>query len=977
MLSLSLSTAVPSVMPSAMMTSPSVSVALPSNGPTTETGSIVGVAAGVAGGATGALALVGIIVLFVVCYCCCIRGNGREDWYPGRGKLKRQEQVEEGIEMVPSDPHASPNKQFHAEGTPLLKRQNANQANGAHNLDVDDIYNGGSMMSGRSGMSGLSEDYSTSCPPSPNVSSCHDEDDVERAHYIKGEESGYYNNQGRDAPSISITNELLQFNLEQTGGGDGYVHEQPYQQVREVGNLVHAPSSSHTGLSQTSYTGIPNLLSQSDNPYSGSYQPDPTSSLWVPIYSGSNRSIHSEPVTVGQGAPGSRSQTLGPQSEYRGHSSSPRGSHDDRHHRKHSPSSRHSDQSDRQSEHHSGYHSDYIDDPHHHNHNYHHHLHHGHHDEQNRHHRSKSRSRSRSPKYPNHLEQTTPSSLRSEKAHQYLSHRTLPNEGRTAFQTGAPPMRQSRSDDLGPRRYYLQDRAPRAPRSESKSNLSDTESWVASTQRLHHTSEAHPPPPPQSHPSHSSHSSHSTSGSDPIKESLPGPPLPPDEGPPQIMDRILLEAVGCLMHQENCRIARCPCRDVKKRFQHIIPQSRLHIQQEAARVTEEVQSGRFDPTDRRQQMRLSLSSQNFSPDIHAHYHMTSRSHIRQSTGMNRLKFIQRRRSKSMDLTPVMEQPEGSCATTPGVIVSDNARGFLCGPTFSPAVTPSGETLRVLSPTTPSSGQLVPPVLLREISLSADNLPSLCLNDCPMAATPLMHLGNRPLGSALHTSPLSTNQQRWAPANQQRWASTNQQRTGEQKDSPSSDEGNASDQYTSQDSSSSIHTTSTHSSSGNSGKTDGTSVFDNSALPNRSFGEQVSTTASNPETSLRRNDFRVMGKQEEIGVSQQGSRPAQYRHLESGYSTNSDVTDPETSLSRSQRPGDLPISPLKTNPVTPKKAPPPSTAVTALSREPSSREPSVHLIPNGRQRRGSTSSHSSHHSHVSQHSDGSTVTETLC
>ena len=59
-------------------------------------------------------------------------------------------------------------------------------------------------------------------------------------------------------------------------------------------------------------------------------------------------------------------------------------------------------------------------------------------------------------------------------------------------------------------------RKNKAPRSESKSNLSDTEGWVASTQRLHHTSEAHPPPPPQSHPSHSSHS---TSGSDPIKES--------------------------------------------------------------------------------------------------------------------------------------------------------------------------------------------------------------------------------------------------------------------------------------------------------------------------------------------------------------------------------------------------------------------------------------------------------------------------
>ena len=292
--------------------------------------------------------------------------------------------------------------------------------------------------------------------------------------------------------------------------------------------------------------------------------------------------------------------------------------------------------------------------------------------------------------------------------------------------------------------------------------------------------------------------------------------------------------------------------------------------------------------DRRQQMRLSLSSQNFSPDIHAHYHMTSRSHIRHSGGgMNRLKFIQRRRSKSMDLTPVIEQPGESCATTPGVVVPDSTRGLLCGPAFSPAITPAGETLRVLSPTTPSAGPLVPTVLLREISLSSDNLPALCLNDCPMAATPLMQLGNRSLGSNIR-SPLSTAQHR-------------------------------SDRYTSQDSLSSLHTTSTQSSSGNSGKTDGASI---------------ST-------------------------------------LESGYSTSSDVTDPESSVPRKQRPGNLPISPLKTHPVTPKT----SSA--------SSREQPVHLISKGNrsgQRRGSTSSHgshSSHHSHVSHASDGSTVTETLC
>ena len=194
-----------------------------------------------------------------------------------------------------------------------------------------------------------------------------------------------------------------------------------------------------------------------------------------------------------------------------------------------------------------------------------------------------------------------------------------------------------------------------------------------------------------------------------------------------IIDEVLLIAISCLMHQENCQVHKCPCKQVKKRFHNILPQTRLHMQKEADKVVEDARSGNFDPSDRRQQMRISLSSQNFSKDIHAHYHLTSRSHIRPSDGRQRI--LQRRRSRSVDLTPVVEQPE-SCATTPGVVIPDGARGLLCGPVFSPAVTPAGEKFKVLSPTVPAMNTVIPPVLLREISMSADNLPSLCLNDSP-------------------------------------------------------------------------------------------------------------------------------------------------------------------------------------------------------------------------------------------------------
>ena len=300
-----------------------------------------------------------------------------------------------------------------------------------------------------------------------------------------------------------------------------------------------------------------------------------------------------------------------------------------------------------------------------------------------------------------YLQEPAPAFSRNGHPSQYLSHNDIPKV--------APPMRGTRSAEWARNNYSNQLPSEPQPRG------------------------YHEPPP-----------------------SEPREPEPvlrtPGEGETDIIDKILLEAVGCLMHQENCQIQNCPCKQVKKRFQHLLPQARiLHQQEEANTTTKEVQSGNIDPTDRRQQLRLSFSSQQFNKDIHPHYHMTSHSHIRQSKGSQR--FIQRRRSKSMDLTPVIEQPE-SCATTPGVIVPDSARGLLCGlAIFSPAVTPSEEKIRVLSPTTPSSSSIAPPVLLREISLSADNFPSLCLNDSPMAATPLTEQANRPLGH----SPLLTTQ----------------------------------------------------------------------------------------------------------------------------------------------------------------------------------------------------------------------------
>ena len=112
----------------------------------------------------------------------------------------------------------------------------------------------------------------------------------------------------------------------------------------------------------------------------------------------------------------------------------------------------------------------------------------------------------------------------------------------------------------------------------------------------------------------------------------------------------------------------------------------------------------------------------------------------------------------MDLTPVVELPQSS-ATTPGVAIPDRAKG-LCHPIFSPAMTPTSESVKVLSPTAPTPNTIAPQVLLRKISLSADNLPGLCLNDCPMAVTPVTQLGNHALGTSVR-SPMLTTHHRWS------------------------------------------------------------------------------------------------------------------------------------------------------------------------------------------------------------------------
>ena len=241
-------------------------------------------------------------------------------------------------------------------------------------------------------------------------------------------------------------------------------------------------------------------------------------------------------------------------------------------------------------------------------------------------------------------------------------------------------------------------------------------------------------------------------------------------------------------------------------------------------MVEDAQSGNFD---RRQQ---TLSNKEY-------YRTTSRSHIRPSDGS------QQRCSRSMDLTPVVEQPK-YCATTPGVVIPDGARGLLCGPVFSSAITLAGEKF---SPTIPATSPVAPRVLPREISMSADNLPSLCLNDYSMTVTPMTKLNKMAVAQERH--------------------------------SPSSDEGQASDCCTSQDSRPKTPSTQ---SSGQLGKDKKTSsaVFHNTS---------TSSTSTEPEDSVTR---KLRERQSDVALNSDRTMT-----LDSGYDT---VTDGGLSVQKQSR-----------------------------------------------------------------------------
>ena len=203
-----------------------------------------------------------------------------------------------------------------------------------------------------------------------------------------------------------------------------------------------------------------------------------------------------------------------------------------------------------------------------------------------------------------------------------------------------------------------------------------------------------------------------------------------------------------LIHNRHCQIPGCCCQKVRElveasrgRMPYDSPEMSISSSgsgnsSRVYRVNHQASSTDSDSdyssyNDRRSRppnLRLLSDEHNRNPNLHPHYHLTTKSHMRR---VSVHAPVDHRRSKSLsDLTPLTEVPE-TPAKTPAIggSVKAGTPVYYCQPAL-------GEDGRE-QPTSPDDCHCTnQPMLLREISISADNIPALCLNDCPFTPSPL-------------------------------------------------------------------------------------------------------------------------------------------------------------------------------------------------------------------------------------------------
>ena len=206
-----------------------------------------------------------------------------------------------------------------------------------------------------------------------------------------------------------------------------------------------------------------------------------------------------------------------------------------------------------------------------------------------------------------------------------------------------------------------------------------------------------------------------------------------------------------LMQNKNCQIPGCCCYRVReimeyRGYQHapynspdisnVYSRGSGNSSSREQRIGHQPSSTDSDSaygssSDRRSRplnLRLLSDKHNRNPNLHPHFHLTTKSYLHRVSVQAPVDY---RRSKSFsDLTALTEVPKTPAkASAIGGIIKPDTPVYNYQPVLGEEST--DETNRD-DCTCPSRH----PALLREISISADNIPTLSLNDCPFTPSPL-------------------------------------------------------------------------------------------------------------------------------------------------------------------------------------------------------------------------------------------------
>ncbi len=216
----------------------------------------------------------------------------------------------------------------------------------------------------------------------------------------------------------------------------------------------------------------------------------------------------------------------------------------------------------------------------------------------------------------------------------------------------------------------------------------------------------------------------------------------------RISEETIETVLKSLMHNKHCRIPKCQCYKIQELYKDATGKQGPKKQHSSSSESSDT------VFDKRKNLYLPLSPKNMSevkeflpqasrddPMLHPHYHRGKKTRVRSS---NPRPPLERRRSKSVDLSPLGECSESS-TKTPKVGGSLIAGTPVCGThTLEDAIRMSDQnTFKFSGGKNMQLSSFQPAPFSKDSqadcydqgSMSADDLPTLCLNDCPFVSTP--------------------------------------------------------------------------------------------------------------------------------------------------------------------------------------------------------------------------------------------------